>query len=147
MTGEKPSYKRGREDTQSFIRFDVPFPRGKSGAMRRSRFGARLAHVIDCNSGTASLDFLLCLRLVFGDLGLLGRWPLLGLFIAHVLEPFVLGVLIASGARVIRLPRIYASRVSTSTLKDHLVTWVGQYLVLKHGESRAAVIMADIDRR
>lgn len=38
-------------------------------------------------------------------------------------------------------------QVIKGTFKDHLVTWVGKYLVLKHGASDAAVIMADIDRR
>ena len=33
------------------------------------------------------------------------------------------------------------------TFKDHLVTWVGDYLELVHGPTRAAAIMADIDRR
>lgn len=31
--------------------------------------------------------------------------------------------------------------------KDHLVTWVGEYLVLEHGKAGAAVILDDIDRR
>jgi hypothetical protein len=31
--------------------------------------------------------------------------------------------------------------------KGHLVTWVSEYLVLVHGKSGAAAIMADIDRR
>lgn len=33
------------------------------------------------------------------------------------------------------------------TFKDHLVTWVGQYLEIMHGETRASAIQADIDRR
>ena len=33
------------------------------------------------------------------------------------------------------------------TFKDHLVTWVGEYLVLEHGQARAKEIMDDIDRR
>ena len=33
------------------------------------------------------------------------------------------------------------------TFKDHLVTWVGEYLILKHGEARANEILDDIDRR
>ncbi|KAJ7256417.1 hypothetical protein C8J57DRAFT_1437043 [Mycena rebaudengoi] len=32
------------------------------------------------------------------------------------------------------------------TLKDHLVAWVGEYLELEHGKSKAKKIMADIDR-
>ncbi|KAG9223441.1 hypothetical protein PLEOSDRAFT_154734 [Pleurotus ostreatus PC15] len=32
------------------------------------------------------------------------------------------------------------------TFKDHLVTWVGEYLVLTHGEARAHTIIQDIDR-
>ena len=33
------------------------------------------------------------------------------------------------------------------TFKDHLVTWVGEYLEIVHGKAGAARIMADIDRR
>jgi hypothetical protein len=33
------------------------------------------------------------------------------------------------------------------TFKDHLVTWVGEYLVLEHGQNRANEILDDIDRR
>ena len=33
------------------------------------------------------------------------------------------------------------------TFKDHLVAWVEDYLVLKHGRSEANKIMDDIDRR
>ncbi|KAJ7137438.1 hypothetical protein C8R43DRAFT_1097904 [Mycena crocata] len=33
------------------------------------------------------------------------------------------------------------------TFKDHLVTWVGEYLEAEHGASKAKKIMADIDRR
>lgn len=31
--------------------------------------------------------------------------------------------------------------------KDHLVTWVNDYLVATHGEKKAKKILADIDRR
>ncbi len=33
------------------------------------------------------------------------------------------------------------------TFKDHLVTWVEEYLINVHGEAGAAKVMADIDRR
>jgi hypothetical protein len=33
------------------------------------------------------------------------------------------------------------------TFKDHLVQWVGDYLHLRHGETRANNILDDIDRR
>lgn len=33
------------------------------------------------------------------------------------------------------------------TFKDHLVEWIGEYLVLEHGEARANEILDDIDRR
>jgi len=33
------------------------------------------------------------------------------------------------------------------TFKDHLVTWVGEYLVKKHGKTRANEILDDIDQR
>jgi len=33
------------------------------------------------------------------------------------------------------------------TFKDHLVTWVGEYLAIEHGQARANEIMDDIDRR
>ncbi|KAL1673537.1 hypothetical protein EV122DRAFT_255108 [Schizophyllum commune] len=38
-------------------------------------------------------------------------------------------------------------QVIKGTFKDHLVTWVGEYLVLVHGEARAKEILDDIDRR
>ncbi|KAI0713722.1 hypothetical protein C8Q76DRAFT_620400 [Earliella scabrosa] len=38
-------------------------------------------------------------------------------------------------------------QVIKGTFKDHLVTWVHEYLELTHGKTRAAVILADIDRR
>ena len=33
------------------------------------------------------------------------------------------------------------------TFKDHLVQWIGEYLVLEHGESKANEILDDIDQR
>jgi len=33
------------------------------------------------------------------------------------------------------------------TFKDHLVTWVGQYLIAEHGKTRAKEILDDIDQR
>ncbi|KAH9986516.1 hypothetical protein BJV77DRAFT_965155 [Russula vinacea] len=38
-------------------------------------------------------------------------------------------------------------QIIKGTFKDHLVTWVGEYLIIVHGPTRAAAIMADIDRR
>ncbi|KAI1781722.1 hypothetical protein LXA43DRAFT_907952 [Ganoderma leucocontextum] len=38
-------------------------------------------------------------------------------------------------------------QVIKGTFKDHLVTWVEEYLELVHGKAGAAVILADIDRR
>ncbi|KAF7308078.1 hypothetical protein MKEN_01170200 [Mycena kentingensis (nom. inval.)] len=38
-------------------------------------------------------------------------------------------------------------QVIKGTFKDHLVTWVEEYLVLQHGKREAAKKMADIDRR
>lgn len=38
-------------------------------------------------------------------------------------------------------------QVIKGTFKDHLVTWVGEYLEIIHGKKGAARIMADIDRR
>ena len=31
--------------------------------------------------------------------------------------------------------------------KDHIVTWICEYLLLRHGERRANAILNDIDRR
>ena len=31
--------------------------------------------------------------------------------------------------------------------KDHIVTWVNEYLVIRHGENKAKEIIDDIDRR
>ena len=36
-------------------------------------------------------------------------------------------------------------QIIKGTFKDHLVEWVGEYLVAEHGITRAAAIMADID--
>jgi len=33
------------------------------------------------------------------------------------------------------------------TFKDHLVTWINEYLELEHSKQRASEIIADIDRR
>ena len=38
-------------------------------------------------------------------------------------------------------------QIIKGTFKDHLVEWVGEYLIAEHGSTRAAAIMADIDRR
>jgi hypothetical protein len=38
-------------------------------------------------------------------------------------------------------------QVIKGTFKDHLVTWVGEYLVLEHGEAYGNEILDDIDRR
>ncbi|CDO78171.1 hypothetical protein BN946_scf184918.g2 [Trametes cinnabarina] len=38
-------------------------------------------------------------------------------------------------------------QVIKGSFKDHLVAWVEEYLVKKHGKAGAAVVMADIDRR
>ncbi|KAF8179519.1 hypothetical protein K438DRAFT_1842926 [Mycena galopus ATCC 62051] len=38
-------------------------------------------------------------------------------------------------------------QVIKGTFKDHLVTWVNEYLHLEHGEKRALEIIQDIDRR
>ncbi|KAI0739826.1 hypothetical protein C8Q80DRAFT_1222090 [Daedaleopsis nitida] len=38
-------------------------------------------------------------------------------------------------------------QIIKGTFKDHLVTWVEEYLVLTHGKTHAAEIMADINRR
>ncbi len=38
-------------------------------------------------------------------------------------------------------------QVIKGTFKDHLVTWVGEYLVLAHGEPRSLAILDIMDRR
>ncbi|KAL0958413.1 hypothetical protein HGRIS_000554 [Hohenbuehelia grisea] len=38
-------------------------------------------------------------------------------------------------------------QIIKGSFKDHLVTWVGQYLELTHGKAEANIIMDDIDRR
>ena len=36
-------------------------------------------------------------------------------------------------------------QVIKGTFKDHLVTWVEEYLILVHGKTHAVVILDDID--
>jgi len=38
-------------------------------------------------------------------------------------------------------------QVIKGTFKDHLVTWIENYLLLAHGEARSNEILDDIDRR
>ncbi|KAK7681443.1 hypothetical protein QCA50_015535 [Cerrena zonata] len=38
-------------------------------------------------------------------------------------------------------------QVIKGTFKDHLVTWIGEYLILEHGEAKGMKIMDEIDRR
>jgi hypothetical protein len=38
-------------------------------------------------------------------------------------------------------------QVIKGTFKDHIVTWINEYLVEEHGESRGLAIIADIDYR
>lgn len=38
-------------------------------------------------------------------------------------------------------------QVIKGSFKDHLVTWVGEYLVIEHGEARANELLDQIDRR
>lgn len=38
-------------------------------------------------------------------------------------------------------------QVIKGTFKDHLVTWVGEYLEIEHGKKAADEILDDIDRR
>jgi len=38
-------------------------------------------------------------------------------------------------------------QVIKGTFKDHLVTWVEDYLVLTHGRAAANIILSDIDAR
>jgi hypothetical protein len=38
-------------------------------------------------------------------------------------------------------------QVIKGTFKDHLVTWVGEYLLLTHGRKKANRILDDIDHR
>ena len=33
------------------------------------------------------------------------------------------------------------------TFKDHLVTWIGEYLMITHGEARGKELLDEIDRR
>ncbi|KAJ7771418.1 hypothetical protein DFH07DRAFT_866418 [Mycena maculata] len=63
---------------------------------------------------------------------------------------------IVVSAMILLFPSCMAFRVLTSTsysqvikgtFKDHIVSWVNEYLVIEHGEKRALEIIQDIDRR
>ncbi|KAH9855876.1 hypothetical protein C2E23DRAFT_723172 [Lenzites betulinus] len=65
--------------------------------------------------------------------------------IVHGIEPFTTTFPRANIHEVISPDLLH--QVIKGTFKDHLVKWVEEYLVIKHGVRGAAVIMADIDRR
>jgi len=38
-------------------------------------------------------------------------------------------------------------QIIKGAFKDHLVAWVEKYLIMAHGQTRADIILDDIDRR
>ena len=78
------------------------------------------------------------------------------LFLCHFYRPGHLSLIERSQPFTTDFPRgnIYQMvspdllhQLIKGTFKDHLVTWICEYLVIQHGERRAGVILDDIDRR
>lgn len=70
---------------------------------------------------------------------------LLILFLTHSNQPFTHDFPRADIYEILTPDLLH--QVIKGTFKDHLVTWVGEYLVLEHGEARGNEILDDIDRR
>ena len=60
-------------------------------------------------------------------------------------QPFMNGFLRADIHELLAPDLLH--QVIKGTFKDHLVTWVGEYLVITHGKARAKEISDDIDQR
>lgn len=63
----------------------------------------------------------------------------------HALQPYTAGFPRADIHALITPDLLH--QIIKGTFKDHLVTWVGEYLVGTWGPTAAAKIMAEIDRR
>ena len=61
------------------------------------------------------------------------------------LQPFTHDFLHANIHEILSLDILH--QLIKGTFKDHLVEWVGEYLVLEHGEARGNQILDDIDYR
>ncbi|KAH9975649.1 hypothetical protein BJV74DRAFT_862382 [Russula compacta] len=96
---------------------------------------------LDAESGRRShahTDALLeqySLKILWDDYGIVGT----------LLSPFTAGFPRADIHELLCSDLLH--QIIKGTFKDHLVTWVGEYLVLAHGPAAAAAIMADIDNR
>ena len=63
----------------------------------------------------------------------------------HISQPFTSGFPRAEIYELLSSDLLH--QIIKGTFKDHLVLWVEQYLIKKHGAKGATKIMADIDRR
>ncbi|KAH9886281.1 hypothetical protein C8Q73DRAFT_658720 [Cubamyces lactineus] len=82
-------------------------------------------------------------RALFDVLDLKGLWDEYG--IVGDLLPFTVGFPRADIHEMLSPDLLH--QVIKGTFKDHLVTWVEEYLELVHGKPAAAIILADIDHR
>ncbi|KZP04646.1 hypothetical protein FIBSPDRAFT_915040 [Athelia psychrophila] len=83
---------------------------------------------------TDNLAAVLSLKALWEDYGIVGD-----------IQPFTTGFPRADIHELLSPDLLH--QVIKGTFKDHLVMWVGDYLVHEHGPAGAAKIMADIDRR
>jgi hypothetical protein len=64
---------------------------------------------------------------------------------AHMYKPFTHGFPRADIHELLSPDLLH--QLIKGTFKDHLVTWVGDYLIQTHGEKNALEIIEDIDHR
>ncbi|KAI9067436.1 hypothetical protein FKP32DRAFT_1672995 [Trametes sanguinea] len=87
-----------------------------------------------CHEHTAAILDALDLKSMWDDYGIVGD-----------LLPFTVGFPRADIHEMLSPDLLH--QVIKGTFKDHLVTWVEEYLEIVHGPANAAEILADIDRR
>lgn len=70
---------------------------------------------------------------------------LLGLALTTYLQPFT-NYFPCADIHELLAPDLLHQLIK-GTFKDHLVTWIEEYLLLEHGDARSKEIWVDIDRR